>query len=100
MINFDGIAELLKQDRPGFTLPQKLYVSEEAYRFDVDVMLKSVWLYACTVAHVKNPGDWFLFELGETSVIVVRGRDPQSVAAGVAAVEALLVELRAARDAQ
>ena len=75
MINFDGIAELLKQDRPGFTLPQKLYVSEEAYRFDVDVMLKSVWLYACTVAHVKNPGDWFLFELGETSVIVVRGRD-------------------------
>ena len=31
--------------------------------------------------------------------IVVRGRDPQSVAAGVEAVEALLVELRAARDA-
>lgn len=75
MMHFDAIAESLKQDKPGFTLPQKLYVSEEAYKFDTEIMLKSVWLYACTVAHVKNPGDRFLFELGDTSVIVVRTKD-------------------------
>ncbi len=75
MSDFAAIAELLAQNRPGYTLPQQLYVGEEAYRFDAEVMLKSVWLYACTVAHVKNPGDWYLFELGETSAIILRGRD-------------------------
>lgn len=75
MQDFDSIAELLKQDRPGYTLPQKLYVGEEAFRFDTEVMLKSVWLYACTTAHVKKPGDFYVFDLGANSVIIVRGKD-------------------------
>ena len=69
------IGRLLDRARPGYTLPQALYVGQEAFDFDTRVMLPSVWLYACTVAHVKQPGDWFLFELAHNSVIVVRGRD-------------------------
>lgn len=72
---FDTVGALLAQDRPGHTLPRDLYVSQEAFDFDTRVMLPSVWLYACTVAHVKKPGDWFLFELAHNSVIIVRGRD-------------------------
>ena len=72
---YNRIATGLQQDRKGYSLPRDLYVSDEAFRFDTEVMLKSVWLYACTVAHVKNPGDWFLFELAHNSIIVVRGRD-------------------------
>jgi glycine betaine catabolism A len=72
---FSAIAGLLAQDRPGYTLPQALYVSEEAFRFDTQVMLPSVWLYAGTVAHIRKPGDWFLFEMADNSVIVIRGRD-------------------------
>ncbi|EGD58278.1 Rieske (2Fe-2S) domain-containing protein [Novosphingobium nitrogenifigens DSM 19370] len=75
MQNFDSIAELLNQDRRGYTLPQGLYTSEEAFRFDTEVMLKKVWLYACTVAHVKKPGDYFVFDLANNSVIITRGRD-------------------------
>ncbi len=75
MHDFAPIAELLKANRDGYTLPRDLYVSQEAYRFDVEVMLKSVWLYAGTVAHAKKPGDWFIFELGNNQVIIVRGRD-------------------------
>ena len=63
------------QDRPGHTLPQQLYVGQEAFDFDTQVMLKSVWLYACTVAHVKKPGDYFIFELANNSIIIIRGRD-------------------------
>ena len=77
MSHFEPIAEWLSQDRPGHTLPRELYVSEAAFQFDADVMLKSVWLYACTVAHVKQAGDYFLFELGSNSIIIVRGRDQQ-----------------------
>ena len=75
MSRFEPIAQLLNQNRKGITLPRDLYVSEEAFKFDTQVMLKSVWLYACTVAHVKNPGDYFLFELAHNSIIIVRGRD-------------------------
>ena len=77
MSRFAPIADWLSQDRPGHTLPRELYVSEAAFQFDAEVMLKSVWLYACTVAHVKHPGDYFVFELASNSIIVVRGRDHQ-----------------------
>ena len=77
MSHFEPIAQWLSQDRPGHTLPRELYVSEAAFQFDANVMLKSVWLYACTVAHVKQAGDYFLFELGSNSIIIVRGRDQQ-----------------------
>jgi glycine betaine catabolism A len=77
MSRFEPIAELLNKDRKGHTLPRELYVSEEAFHFDTQVMLKSVWLFACTVAHVKNPGDYFVFEMANNSIIIVRGRDMQ-----------------------
>ena len=72
---FGEIALLLGQDRLGYTLPQELYVGGQAFEFDTQVMLPSVWLYACTVAHIRKPGDWFLFEMANNSVIVIRGRD-------------------------
>ena len=75
MSRFDTIARLLDQDRPGYTLPQQLYVGQEAFAFDTQVLLKRVWLYACTVAHVRKPGDWYLFELADNSIVIVRGRD-------------------------
>lgn len=75
MSGYENIASLLEQDRPGYTLPQQLYVGREAFEFDMQVMLKSVWLYACTVAHVKKPGDYYLFDLANNSIIIVRGRD-------------------------
>jgi glycine betaine catabolism A len=75
MSRFEPISALLQKDRKGHTLPRELYVSEEAFAFDTQVMLKSVWLYACTVAHVKHPGDYFVFELASNSIIIIRGRD-------------------------
>ena len=77
MSRYNHIASDLQRTRKGYSLPRDLYVSDEAFRFDTQVMLKSVWLYACTVAHVKNPGDYFVFELAHNSIIVVRGRDNQ-----------------------
>jgi Rieske 2Fe-2S family protein len=77
MSQFDHISTWLTKDRKGHTLPRELYVSDEAFVFDTQVMLKSVWLYACTVAHVKNPGDFFVFELANNAIIIIRGRDNQ-----------------------
>jgi len=75
MSRFAPIEQLLNKNRADHTLPGELYVSEAAFEFDTQVMLKTVWLYACTVAHVKKPGDYFVFELASNSIIIVRGRD-------------------------
>jgi len=75
MLHLASVANWLSNDRKGHTLPRELYVSDEAFAFDAQVMLKSVWLYACTVAHVKNAGDYFVFELAGNSIIILRGRD-------------------------
>ena len=75
MLHLASVANWLSNDRKGHTLPRGLYVSDEAFAFDTQVMLKSVWLYACTVAHVKNAGDYFAFELAGNSIIILRGRD-------------------------
>ena len=75
MLHLASVANWLSNDRKGHTLPRGLYVSDEAFAFDTQVMLKSVWLYACTVAHVKNAGDYFVFELAGNSIIILRGRD-------------------------
>lgn len=75
MTRFESIQALLQQDQKGHTLPRELYVGEDAFQFDTQVMLKSVWLYACTAAHVKHPGDYFVFEVGHNAIIIVRGRD-------------------------
>jgi glycine betaine catabolism A len=75
MSRFEPVDQWLRQDRQGYSLPRGLYVSDEAFAFDTEMMLKSVWLYACTVAHVKSPGDYFVFELAHNSIIIVRGRD-------------------------
>ena len=75
MLHLASVVNWLSNDRKGHTLPRGLYVSDEAFAFDTQVMLKSVWLYACTVAHVKNAGDYFVFELAGNSIIILRGRD-------------------------
>ena len=72
---FANIERLLRSDRKGHTLPQQLYVGQEAFEFDTQVLLPSVWLFACTIAHIKRPGDWFRFDMANNSVIIVRGKD-------------------------
>ena len=71
---FANIERLLRSDRKGHTLPQQLYVGQEAFEFDTQVLLPSVWLFACTIAHIKRPGDWFRFDMANNSVIIVRGK--------------------------
>ncbi|MCX7283450.1 MAG: aromatic ring-hydroxylating dioxygenase subunit alpha [Novosphingobium sp.] len=75
MTSFPSLRSQFESVKAGYTLPRDLYVGEEAFQFDTQVLLKSVWLYACTVAHVKNAGDTYVFELANNSVIIVRGKD-------------------------
>jgi len=60
--------------RPGYCLPAEYYTSDDLYRNDIRVLSRR-WLMVDHVNRIPNPGDYFLFELGDDSVIVVRTRN-------------------------
>lgn len=73
----ERVAEALAQHRPGFSLPQALYVDDDMHRADLEAVFETDWLFACNVAEIKQPGDYITLEIGPNSVVVLRDRDGQ-----------------------
>ena len=63
--------------RPGFAMNGYFYRSHLVYRKELDEILYKSWLYAGHVSQVAKPGDYFLFDLAEESIVVVRDGDGQ-----------------------
>ena len=61
--------------KPGFALDGHFYRSRRVYRKELDEILYKSWLYAGHVSQIANPGDYFLYDLGEDSIIIARGQD-------------------------
>ena len=64
-----------QRSRPGFAMDAYFYRSPRVYRRELDEILFKSWLYAGHVSQVANVGDYFRFDLGEDSIVVVRGVD-------------------------
>ena len=64
-----------QRSRPGFAMDAYFYRSPRVYSRELDEILFKSWLYAGHVSQVANVGDWFLFDLAEDSIIVVRAAD-------------------------
>ena len=71
----DNITTLLKQRKPGYSLPRDFYVDPEVYRIDLDLIYYKQWLFVGHECEMKLPGDYITVQVGEYSVIVVCGRD-------------------------
>jgi Rieske 2Fe-2S family protein len=71
----DNIKTLLKQRRPGYSLPRPFYVDPEVHQLDLDLIYYKQWLFAGHDCEMKQPGDYITMQVGDYSVIVVRGGD-------------------------
>lgn len=58
-----------------FSLPQEYYITPEWYERDLEVVFRSRWLFAGHASSIPDEGDYFLFELGPDSYVVVRQAD-------------------------
>ncbi len=67
----DSIASLVRRQRLGHSLEQAFYTDADIYRRDVDRVLSHQWLVVDHVSRIPNCGDYFLFEIGNESIIVV-----------------------------
>lgn len=69
------IERLLSERRHGFSLPQAFYVDDEIFDADMQAVFATDWLFACSVAEIKLPGDYITLEVGGDSIVVLRNRD-------------------------
>lgn len=55
-------------------MPKERYTSPEFMRLEWERMSTRTWLLAGREGDVANPGDYFTFEIGPESLLVVRDR--------------------------
>jgi phenylpropionate dioxygenase-like ring-hydroxylating dioxygenase large terminal subunit len=66
------ISKLVENQPHHFSLAQKFYRDPDIYQRDIARIFMNSWLYAGHQSEIPNAGDWFLFELADESVIIVR----------------------------
>lgn len=66
---------LIAQHKPGYTLDQAFYVTDEAFALDCARVLRPSWHLVGHVARIAEPGQYFTARLMGESLILVRDRD-------------------------
>jgi phenylpropionate dioxygenase-like ring-hydroxylating dioxygenase large terminal subunit len=66
------IAALAAQTRSGYSLDQRFYCDDEVFAADMREIVSRKWLVAGHTDQVRRKGDYFLFKIGQESIIVVR----------------------------
>lgn len=71
------IREMAASRRDGYALPGACYGDQTIYEAELDGIWLRQWVFAGHDCQIKNPGDFFLLEIGSEPVIVIRGEDGQ-----------------------
>jgi len=66
------IIQLAENQPDMVAMPQAFYRDPDIYQRDIDRIFLNSWLYAGHQSEISKTGDWFLFELADESVIIVR----------------------------
>lgn len=64
-------------DQKGCAIDRYFYRSHVTYEAELENIVFKSWLYAGHIGQLANNGDYFLFELGEDSIIISRDEDGQ-----------------------
>lgn len=67
--------QLITAHVAGGSLTRPFYVDPDIFEWDVERVFKRYWLPIAFSSRIKNPGDYFLYEIAGEQIIVVRGRD-------------------------
>ena len=68
-------SDIVKQQKPDHSLAQALYNSQAAFDHDMARIFNRHWLLAGHASMAAQPGEYFLHEMANESVIIIRGRD-------------------------
>jgi glycine betaine catabolism A len=69
------IAAAIAGRRPGWGLERAFYTDEDFFAHDLARVFMRYWLFAGATAQITKPGDYFLYEIGHESLVIVRAKD-------------------------
>jgi Rieske 2Fe-2S family protein len=67
-----AIARLAADTRIGYSLDRKFYCDDAVFEADMERVISRKWIVAGHVDRVRNKGDYFLYKVGNESIIIVR----------------------------
>ena len=67
-----ALKTILASRQPNFGLTRSFYQDDLLYRAEMEFIWRSGWLFAGHLCQIPNPGDYFLYDVGSDSVIIVR----------------------------
>ncbi|MEH6549822.1 MAG: aromatic ring-hydroxylating dioxygenase subunit alpha [Pseudomonadales bacterium] len=68
---------LAQKDKPGYPVGRYFYRSHVTFEQELGEIVFKSWLYAGHISQVKDVGDYFLYDVGEDSIIISRAGDGQ-----------------------
>ncbi len=74
-MNANIIGHLATEARVGYSLDRDFYCSDAVFAADMEHVIGKKWLVAGHVDRVRSKGDYFLFKVGDESIIIVRSDD-------------------------
>jgi Rieske 2Fe-2S family protein len=74
-MEIEHIGALLRQRREGHTLPQALYISPEAFEFDMSAIYGESWLAVGLECELPKAGSYIALMIGKWPVILIRDKD-------------------------
>ncbi|HSI40798.1 MAG TPA: aromatic ring-hydroxylating dioxygenase subunit alpha [Xanthobacteraceae bacterium] len=75
MLDLERIGALLASRRPGYSLPQALYNSVEAFEFDLEAIFGQSWILAGFSCEIPRPRGYLAVTVGRSPVVITRDRD-------------------------
>jgi phenylpropionate dioxygenase-like ring-hydroxylating dioxygenase large terminal subunit len=67
-----AIARLAATTKSGYSLDREFYCGDAVFAADMNQVIGRKWIVAGHVDRVRNKGDYFLFKVGDESIIIVR----------------------------
>ncbi|MDG1485463.1 MAG: aromatic ring-hydroxylating dioxygenase subunit alpha [Porticoccaceae bacterium] len=64
-------------EKPGFAIDPYFYRSHVTYEAELEHIIFKSWLYAGHISQIAKNGDYFLFDIGEDSIIISRDNQGQ-----------------------
>lgn len=56
-------------------IPRERYTSRAWHDLEVERLWSRVWQFACRDEHIPEPGDYYVYDVGDRSALIVRGPD-------------------------
>ncbi len=56
-------------------IPFARYTEQDWFEAEMERVWKRTWQFACRDEHVAEPGDWFVYDIGRLSVLIVKSKD-------------------------